>query len=233
MLRLAAAFVAGLATAGSPCVLPLLPVILSGSAGGPLRPWGVVAGFTSVFTLITLFLSVIVRASGLDPSLVRLLAGVFMTAAGLIMAVPFLLEKWEMVTMRFVPRTGGAGDAAVRGSGFVSGLVLGAGLGLVWTPCVGPLMASVISLAVAGAVDGFSALVMFSYSLGTASVMVLVMLGGRGLLKKTGVFGSPVLGRIAGILLILAGVGIMTGFDRTIQVFLLDLFPAWGEALSG
>lgn len=231
-MTLLLAFVAGVVTVLSPCVLPLLPVILASAVHeGRLRPWGVLAGFVVSFAAVTLFLATLVSATGLPPDAVRIASGIILLVAGLVLAVPALGHWFEM-------RTGAIAGVAARvpdRGGFWGGAVLGGGLGLAWTPCVGPIMASVISLALSQTVTGGAVATTLAYAAGTALPMGAVIFGGRALVGRIG-FLRDNLGRIRvafGLLLVFAAVLILTGIDRQIQTWLLISFPQWEQFLTG
>ena len=136
---MAFAFVAGAATALSPCVLPVLPVALAaGVTGGRRRPLGVVVGLAASFAFATVALVYVIDALGLPDSLVRDVAIVVLLGFGIALAVPALAARLEAGIGRIVPR-----PKALRtgDDGFGSGLVLGASLGLVYAPCAGPILA--------------------------------------------------------------------------------------------
>src|SRR5271157_3670015 len=200
---LAFAFLSGVITILSPCILPVLPIVLSGGVGGgKARPFGVLAGFVVSFTAFTLSLSAIVQAIGIPVDALRVVAVVLIVLFGVVMLVPWLRDRFEILTSRIASRGGrggasaagaAAGAAQTRWAGFWSGLVVGLSLGLIWTPCVGPIMASVISLALTQHVDGGSVSITLAYTLGTSIPMLAIMLGGRALLKKV-----PALTRNAG-----------------------------------
>src|SRR5690606_33282999 len=135
-------------------------------------------GFALFFTGITLLLSLLVRQVSISPDVHRTTAALIFIAMGLVLAVPFLKNRFEMLASPIVGRIGsGSGGRSV---GFVGGLVTGAGLGLDWTPCVGPIMAAVITLAFNQQTTLSSALTAVSFSLGTVLPMgVAVLLGQR------------------------------------------------------
>lgn len=227
------AFLAGVITVLSPCVLPLLPVIFATAAQeGKARPVGVVAGFAGSFTLATLTLSFLVRSLGLSPDLNRLLAAVILIVLGLVLAVPLLHEAFERRASGLTSRMPAGRQ---RSSGFGGGLAVGAGLGFAWSPCVGPIMASVITLALNQQVDAGAVLVTLAFSLGTALPMAAIMLGGRKLVTRLHWFqvNSTRIQRILGVLIVLTGVAILLGWDRLIQIQLLNWFPGWESALTG
>jgi len=167
-LILGFAFLAGVVTVLSPCILPLMPIILSSANGvGKQKPIGVVIGFVSSFTFFTLFLSTIVRVSGVPADSLRLVSIVVLFLFGLSMLVPVFQKKIEIFFSRFanlVPN-------GQKKGGIVGGIVVGVSLGLLWTPCVGPILASVISLAITGTVTTEAFLITLAYASGTAIPM--------------------------------------------------------------
>ena len=105
------AFVAGIITVLSPCVLPLLPVILASAVQeGRLRPWGVLSGFILSFAVITLLLATLVTGLGVNPEIIRTISGVILLIAGLVLAVPRFSYAFEM-------QTGGIAALSTRYSG--------------------------------------------------------------------------------------------------------------------
>ncbi len=225
------AFVAGAVTILSPCVLPLLPVILSSTVQeGRARPWGVLAGFVGSFTLVTLFLAFAVQSLGISPNATRVLSAVLLIGFGLVLAVPALKHRFELATASLLPVPSGS-----ERSGFWGGLAIGGGLGLAWTPCVGPIMASVITLALNQAVTGAAFATTLAFALGTAIPMAAVMFGGRSLVRRFSFLqaNGTRIQQVFGILLVLVGLAIWTGFDRRIQVQLLQWFPNWERTLTG
>ena len=238
---LAFAFLSGIVTVLSPCILPVLPIVLSGSVGGgKARPFGILAGFVASFTLFTLALSAIVQAIGIPADAFRFVAIGLLVLFGAVMIVPRFREWFEAATARIAnrgnrrkPPTEGTAGKPAR-TGFWSGIPVGVSLGLVWTPCVGPIMASVISLALTQRVDGGSVFITLAYTLGTSIPMLAVMLGGRALLNRV-----PTLARNAGkiqrgfgVLMILVGVAIGFGWDHRFQAVVLSVFPNYGTGLT-
>ncbi len=232
---LAFAFVSGIVTILSPCILPVLPVVLSGGvAGGRARPLGVVAGFVASFSIFTLALTAIVQAVGVSPDALRIVAVVLIAAFGLVMAVPALRDLFERAVSRLAGLASRGRAGGVRKAGFWAGLPVGIGLGLVWTPCVGPIMASVVSLALTQRVDGGAVAITLAYALGTSIPMLAVMIGGRTLLERV-----PGLKRNAGriqqgfgVLMIAVAVSIAFGLDRRLQAAILDVLPNYGAGLT-
>jgi cytochrome c biogenesis protein CcdA/thiol-disulfide isomerase/thioredoxin len=190
-------FVAGAATAVSPCVLPVLPVALSaGVTGGRRRPLGVVSGLALSFTFATVALVYVISALGLPDNLLRTLAIFALIGFGVCLLVPRLGDRLEARLSRLGPSggiggIGGAGagaggaegassaDGAANRDGFWSGLLVGGGLGFVYAPCAGPILAGVITVSASQSFSTGRLAVALAYGVGSAVVLYALMLGGR------------------------------------------------------
>lgn len=228
------AFLAGIVTILSPCILPVLPIVLSSTIGGKKtgisRPVGVVLGFIASFTFFTLFLSTIVKISGVSSSVLRTISVFVIAGFGISLLVPkfqILIEKIFSRLSGFLPRSN-------IQSGFAPGLLIGFSLGLLWTPCVGPILASVISLAITGTVTFDAFVITIAYSLGTAIPMFLIMIGGQNMLQKVPwlLSNTARIQKAFGILMIITAIGIYYNVDRKFQTYLLDIFPQYGVGLT-
>jgi cytochrome c biogenesis protein CcdA/thiol-disulfide isomerase/thioredoxin len=176
LLLIVFGFVAGAGTALSPCVLPVLPVVLAaGASGGRRRPLGIVAGLVASFTFSTVALVYLISALGLPDDLLRRVAIVVLLGFGITLLIPPLAARIEGYVSRF------AGGARIKreGDGFWSGTVVGASLGLVYAPCAGPILAGVITVSASQSFSVGRLLVALAYGLGSAVVLYLLMLGGR------------------------------------------------------
>lgn len=230
------AFIAGLVTVLSPCILPILPIVLSGSVtGGKQRPLGVVTGFISSFTFFTLFLSAIVQATGLSADVLRTVSVVVVGAFGVSLLVP----QFQVMLEQLFSRLAGAVSSAQQKaqtvhSDFIAGIVIGISLGLVWTPCVGPILASVITLAATGSVSGQAVLITLAYSVGTAIPLLAITWGGRELLNRHPwlVQNSGRIQKVFGVLMILTAIAIHFNLDRSFQAYVLEAFPQYGVGLT-
>lgn len=222
-------FLAGVVTILSPCILPILPIILSATIG-KARPLGVIAGFVLSFTFFTLFLTLIVKFFGIPADTLRSFSILVIFVFGLSLLLPKFQEKIEILFAKlsgFVP-TGNSSP------GFLSGFLIGLSLGLLWTPCVGPILASVVSLAINETVTFNSFLITLSYSVGTAIPMFLIMMGGQNLIKKAPwlLANTIKIQRGFGILMIITAIGIYFNIDRNFQKYILDKFPNYGTNLT-
>ncbi len=230
LLLVTFAFLGGIVTILSPCILPVLPIILTGTVGqGKRRPMGIIVGFVLSFSFFTLFLTAIVNATGLSADFLRNLAVVVLIVFGLSLIIPKVQQWIDMAFSRMASR----GQHQNR-TGFSGGVIIGTSLGLLWTPCVGPILAAVISLALSEAVTGAAVVITVAYALGTAIPMFAIMLGGRALLKKVpGLMRNT--GRIQqvfGVLMILTAIAIMFNLDRKFQTYVLDALPNYGTGLT-
>lgn len=223
------AFVAGIVTILSPCILPVLPIILSGSVGGRARPLGIVVGFVASFTLFTLTLSSIVRATGLSSDFLRNFSMLILLFFGLSLTVPRIEER----LVRLFSKINFAGSSVPK-NGFSGGLLIGLSLGLVWTPCVGPILASVISLALTGSVTASALFITLAYALGTGVPMLIIAYGGRTLITKNTwlLSKTEIIRKIFGILMMLLAVGLFLNLDRQLQTWVLEKFPNYGIGLT-
>ena len=211
------AIAAGAGTALSPCVLPVLPALLSaGATGGRRRPLGVVLGLATTFTITVAGFASVIDGVGLGDGTLRSLAVIALLVFGVVLLAPRLADRIEAPLSRlarFGPRSGG--------EGFWSGLGVGAALGFVYAPCAGPVLAAVISV---GAASGSSLAVALAYALGTAGVLLAFCLGGRRVLSR---FRPPVLQRALGIVMILTALAIVTQADLRFQTTLAERAPGF------
>jgi cytochrome c biogenesis protein CcdA len=211
-------------------VLPLLPMILAtATQEGRARPIGVIVGFVLAFTAATLALSALVRLLGVPPDINRTLSAVVLAVLGFVLVVPGLQLRFERLA------GGLAGRApSSTSNGFGGGVVVGLGLGLAWSPCVGPIMASVITLALNQSVGPGAVAVTLAFSLGTALPMAAVLLGGRQLVRRLDWFQrhAATIQRVFGVVLLLTALAIWLGLDRSVQILLLEWFPGWEGLLT-
>lgn len=212
LILILTAFIAGVATIFSPCILPVLPLVLSSSlTGGRRRPFGVLLGFVVSFTFFALSLTFLVRAFGIDAGVLRSVAIVVLVIFGLTLLVPGLQKFWERLTSGLASKGSSLGQG--EGDGFWSGFGIGLTLGLVWAPCAGPIMASVLALSATQSVTLVSVFITLAYSVGaTLPMLVIIYLGRRfvtgSLLKTTGVVQ-----KVFGVIIIVVALAISRGWD--------------------
>src|SRR5579859_4766529 len=174
------ALIAGAGTAITPCVLPVLPALLSASAlGGRRRPLGIVLGLATTFTIAIVLLAQLVKGVGLASGAARDLAIVVLIAFGIVMLLPDLAARFQASLSRlarFGPKT--------RGTGFWSGVAVGGALGFVCAPCAGPILAAVTSVSASGGANVRVVAVALAYAAGLSAVLLLYALGGRAVIGR-------------------------------------------------
>ncbi len=161
--------VAGLVTALSPCVLPVLPVLLAGGAAGR-RPLWIIAGLVSSFVVFTLFAAWLLRTLGLPLDLLRNIAIALLMLVAATLIVPAFARWLERPLARLTRLR-----PTVSGGGFL----LGASLGLVFVPCAGPVLAAISVVAANDRVGWRAILLTTAYAVGAAIPMLVVAYGGR------------------------------------------------------
>lgn len=224
------AYAAGALTILSPCVLPLVPIVLGSAAQAhPRGPLALAGGLVASFTLTGFLLATLGSASGFDGDWVRLAGAALLIAAGMALVIPAAqglltraatpLADWANARKAGMERYGLAGQAAI-----------GVLLGLVWSPCVGPTLGAATVLAAQGENLTMVALTMAAFGLGIASVLLVLAFAThsllaqwRGRLMSAGGTGKRVLGG----LLMVVGVLIVTGGDKLIEGVLVSASPDW------
>jgi cytochrome c biogenesis protein CcdA/thiol-disulfide isomerase/thioredoxin len=213
--------VAGAATAISPCVLPVLPAVLgAGVTGGRRRPLGVVTGLVLAFTFATVALVYVIDALGLPDDLVRTLAIVTLVVFGISLLIPGLGDRIEAFGSRIAP-----GPARVAGEGFGSGLILGASLGLVYTPCAGPILAGVITVSASQDFTAGKLAVALAYAVGSGAVLYLLMLGGRRVADRLRPAQSWVQAA-TGVAMVAVAIAMIADLDLKFQNAIADDLPS-------
>ncbi|HEY0517711.1 MAG TPA: cytochrome c biogenesis protein DipZ [Solirubrobacteraceae bacterium] len=213
------AVLAGAGTALSPCVLPVLPALLSaGGVGGRRRPLGIVLGLSVTFTITIVGLANVVDGIGLGSDPLRDLAIAVLLAFGVALIVPRISDRLEAPLSRlarFGPKS--------SGEGFRSGLLVGAALGFVYTPCASPILAAVISVSAA---SGRTIALAIAYAGGSAIVLLALTLGGRSLFERVRRAGrGPLLQRTLGVIMVLTAVAILTNLDVRFDKLVAEQIP--------
>ncbi len=216
------ALLAGAGTALSPCVLPILPAVLSaGITGGRRRPLGVVTGIVVAFTFATVALVYVIDALGLPNDLVRWVAIGTLFVFGIVLLVPPLADRLEAFISRIVP-----GPARSKGDGFWPGFGLGTSLGLVYAPCAGPILAGVITVSASQDFTAGKLAVAFAYAIGSGAVLYALMLGGRKLIDGMGSWRNRVQAAM-GALMVLTAVAMSADLDIRFQTAIADDLPSF------
>jgi cytochrome c-type biogenesis protein len=224
------AFAAGALTILSPCVLPLVPIVLGSAA--QRHKWGPVAlaaGLVLSFTSVGFILATAGTATGLDGEIVRKSGAILLLLAGCVLLVP-AIQLWLSHVATPLANWANARQSGLERFGLAGQAMIGALLGLVWSPCVGPTLGAATVIAAQGKNLAQVALVMAAFAVGIASVLLLLAFTTRSLLSRwrgrlmqAGGSGKRVLG---GILVIVALL-ILTGGDHAIEGLLIYISPEW------
>lgn len=213
----------------SPCVWPLVPVVMSTAAtAGRRGAWFLAAGLSLSFALAGTLLGGLLVSAGIDPARFRQLSALLLVAAAAFLLVRPLGEQVALGLSRLTARAGG-GRAAAHATG-LGQFGVGALLGLVWLPCVGPTLGAAVALAALGQDLGMVFLVMAAYGLGTAmALLAAARLSARLLSRLRPRIGAGAgLGKFAlGSTLLLLGVLVLTGLDKALESRVLAFLPTW------
>ncbi len=229
------ALLAGVLSVLSPCVLPLVPIVLGTAASEHrLGPVALAGGLALSFTVVGLFVATIGFAVGLDAGLFRTAAALLLVGIGGVLMLPSLQARLAVaagpVGTWTEERFGGFSTTGLSGQ-FGVGLLLGA----VWSPCVGPTLGAASVLAARGENLGAVALTMLAFGIGAALPLL-----GLGLLSRDALMrwrnrmmaaGKGLKG-VLGLLLASAGLLILTGLDKRLEAWLVDMSPEWLTALT-
>jgi cytochrome c-type biogenesis protein len=175
MLNMVLALLAGVITIAAPCTLPMLPILLGASVGqtSKARPVMIALGFVLSFSVVALALSAITRVFDFDPNVLRSAAAILLAGFGLLMLWP---APFEWLASRFGGFTG-VGVAA--NPSVLGGFVLGTTLGLVWTPCAGPVLGSILTVIATSQDTAWASTLLVTYAIGAAIPMLAIAYGGQ------------------------------------------------------
>ena len=219
----------------SPCVLPLLPLVL-GTAVSEHRvgPVALAAGLALSFVAVGLFVATIGFSIGRDASVFRDLAAALILAAGLVLLVPRLQMQVAIAGGR-ISNWAGQRFGRVGGSGLGGQFAVGLLLGAVWSPCVGPTLGAASILAAQGKDLGHVAFIMAMFGIGAALPLMLLgflsrqaLMGMRDRLMQAGKAGKIALGAVLATL----GVLILIGLDKSLETLLVAASPGWLTQLT-
>jgi cytochrome c-type biogenesis protein len=226
----ALSYAAGALSTLSPCVLPLLPIVLASAVQQHiLGPIALALGLAGSFAGMGLFATSLGLSLGIDTSILRAAAAILMLAVGIVLLVPTLQEA---LTQRMAPVTAWAGGLLQRlpSNGAGAQLLLGLVLGVVWSPCAGPTLGAAIGLAAQRETMIQAAIVMAIFGLGAATPVVALAYGARQVvlsrrdrLRRVSAAAKPIMG------LAIAAVGllVLTGLDKIAETLLTNAMPDW------
>ncbi len=214
LIELGLSFFEGLALIASPCILPVLPLVLSASIeGGRKRPFGIIVGFVLAFTAFALLSRKLVMFLGINLDIIKYGSLVFLALFGLVLLSGQLSEKFSALTQRFAS-AGNSLSVETKG-GFFSGIVIGALIGLVWTPCAGPILAAVLVQVIRQESDLSALFLVASFAFGAGIPMFIISLTGKKLMKRLVFLNTHTrtVRKIFGAIILLAVAFIASGID--------------------
>lgn len=236
MILYALNFGAGILTALSPCVLPAIPLVVGSAAQqNKFAPIAIAGGLVASFTILGVLVAAFGFSVGIDADIIRKIAAILMILFGVALAVAQL--QW--VSQKLL---GPAANLAngwigeVHGGGLLKYFGMGLLLGAVWSPCVGPTLGAAVTLASQSGGLTEASLMMLVYGVGSALPLVGIAYGSRSVfqtyrsrLLKFGQYSKSVLGGLC----ILVGSLVLSGSDKRIESFLLEVLPqSWVNLIT-
>lgn len=235
MLSLPLAFLAGLLSILSPCVLPLLPIVLGAAASEHKRgPFLLAAGLSLSFVVIGLFVALVGWNIGLDAGFFRNVGALLIVAVGATLSIPALQTGIAVASGPISGWLNGHLSSSV-GDGRWGQFGVGILLGAVWSPCVGPTLGAASVLAAKGESLGEVTLVMTAFGLGAALPLAVLGLLSREAMMRWRLRMLSAGSRLKmalGILLVFAGMLVLTNQDRHFEAALVNMTPTWLTELT-
>jgi cytochrome c biogenesis protein CcdA len=223
MLDLVLALLAGVITIAAPCTLPMLPILLGASVGqtSKARPVMIALGFVLSFSVVALALSAITRVFDFDPNVLRSGAAILLVVFGVLMLWPAPFE-W------LASRLGGfSGIGAATSPGMLGGFALGTTLGLVWTPCAGPVLGSILTVIATSKDTAWASALLVTYAIGAAIPMLAIAYGGQAVTTRVRSFAriAPRLQQGFGVVVIVFAALTWFQYDTLIVAWLTHFYP--------
>ena len=229
-------FIAGMATVITPCVLPVLPAVLSGSVGSRLRPIAIVTGMSITFTLMGVLISAVASFSFFADYL-RWFSILFIIGMGAVLFDDDVNQAYVNVSSsivnfgrQYASFLGNLESKAPRG-GILGGLMLGMSLGVLWIPCVGPILGAVFAYVAESSASNIlhGTILLLIYSLGVSIPMLIIAYSGKRISGRVSWFvkRGHFFKRLSGLVLILVGLMMLFGIDKYMKKVLLPYFPVY------
>jgi cytochrome c biogenesis protein CcdA len=229
------AYAAGALSTLSPCVVPILPIVVASAlAQHRFGVWALACGLAVSFVLVGVFVAAVGFSIGVEGESLRRIAGVVLVVFGAVMTSARLERGFASATAALA-RGGEAVLARTPGSGWRGQLAVGALLGIVWTPCVGPTLGAATTLLTRGRRVGEVALLMLVFGFGAATP--LVVFGAlarrfRSAASARWLFAAEGARRLLGASLVVGGAMLALGLDKPLETWLVDHSPDWLTRLT-
>jgi cytochrome c biogenesis protein CcdA len=228
-------FLAGVLSVLSPCVLPLVPILVGTALNThQYGPYALALGLAISFTAVGVFIATIGASIGIDQEVLRVIAAVLLITFGIVLLSSTLQEKFASATAG-IGSSGNTLLSKVSTDSLSGQFVLGLLLGVVWSPCVGPVLGATITLASQGSNLGHVTLVMALFGLGAGLPLILLGLLSRQAMMKvrSKLFTAGKIGkRILGAILLLVGLLIISGLDKKFETLIVTASPNWLISLT-
>ncbi|SFK02226.1 cytochrome c biogenesis CcdA family protein [Bradyrhizobium sp. Gha] len=226
MLELLFAVLAGILTIAAPCTLPMLPILLGASIGrsSQLRPAMIALGFVVSFSAVALLLGALTRTFDFDPNVLREAAAVLLLGFGLLMLWP---APFEWLSIRLNGWLNPGTTSGLQREGALGGLMLGTTLGLVWTPCAGPVLGSILTLVATSKNLAWAGTLLVAYAIGAAIPMLAIAYGGQAATTRVRSLAraSPRLQQGFGVVVIAFALAAYFQYDTLIVAWLTGFYP--------
>ncbi len=224
------AYLAGLLTLINPCVLPILPIVLTSSLRADRRaPIALALGMSISFVVLGLAVATLGPALGLGSETVSRAAALMMMVFGVVLLTPALGERFATATAGFAARAD-AGISASSDAGLAGQVLGGALLGAVWSPCIGPTLGAAVGLAAQGKSVLQAGATMVAFALGVSTLILGLAYGARAALKRRQAVLRQVASRakpIMGIVFFAVGAALFFHLNRPIEAWVLSILPVW------
>lgn len=233
MIEAALALLAGMLTIAAPCILPMLPILLGTSVGQTDRgrPVFIALGFILAFSAFALLFGLVPDILGLSPDTLRDVAIAMLLVFGILMVWPTLFERLGARMSSLISFASRLGDRG--GSGKFGGFVLGMTLGIVWTPCAGPVLGSILTLVATAQTPGKASILLLCYSFGAGIPMLAIAYGGQFMSTRVRRVArySHSIQQVFGVLVILTAVAIYKQYDTLFASWLTSYYPNLQQGL--
>jgi cytochrome c biogenesis protein CcdA/thiol-disulfide isomerase/thioredoxin len=224
------AFIEGVSLIVSPCILPILPFILAASVvGSRLRPFLITLGFVLSFIFFALLSRKIFAVSGIPQDTLQTIAYGFLLLLGLVMVVPYLENRFALLTSKLASSAENATQGK-RSEGIMGALFVGLLIGIVWTPCAGPILAAALIQVISAKTNVDAVIIIIAFSIGTAIPMLLIALFSQQLTRRIHALAkhATLIRRAMGIIIIAFALFGLSGFNLTAWL----VTPAHAEELQ-
>jgi cytochrome c-type biogenesis protein len=226
MIEIALAFAAGVLTAAAPCILPLLPVLLGASIGRQdrRRPLFLVAGFILTFSGFAILFGSFSTVLGLSHDTLRKISVILLGSFGVLLLWP---QPYGLMARSSGLLSFADGVVSRAGSGNAGGLVIGLALGVLWTPCAGPVLGSILTLIATSENLGRAALLLVTYAGGAGIPILLIAYGGQYATTQVRKLAPYTLAlqRTFGVAVLLVALAFYTQYDGIVAVWLSEFYP--------